>query len=370
MSFTRNTTRLAFKLHGWLGLAAGFLFLFYGLTGSMLMFRTGLDRYFNQELHSLKPMAHRVAPDSIYRMIANTHPNLRKIVLHDFPANAYDSYEFMVYKNQQSVTENYLYFIFVNPYTGKIIKEGSYADITPSFFRWLYSLHYSLQLGMPGMLFTAIIGLVMLLSLITGIIIYRKHFWDALRFKAGLNFKNSRTAISSLHRIIGVWSMLFTAILFFTGFWMNKEHFSPAAWVLHAPHKNLLVNANIDTLVKRSKQIVPGFLPIAVNIPTVPGQDVIVRGRMPSTTFFLLQGKASGLSFDAQTGDFKMLMDINKQDFDKRFDTEVYQLHIGAFGGNAVRWLYVVLGLLPGMLSLTGALLWLKRSRKYRGRRI
>ena len=120
----------------------------------------------------------------------------------------------------------------------------------PSFFRWLYSFHYSMQLGIPGEVFTAIIGLVMLLSLITGLIVYRKHIWDALRFKAGLNFKNNRTAISSLHRIIGVWAMLFTAILFFTGFWMNKEMFAPSAWKLDDPHQNVLVKANIDTLVK------------------------------------------------------------------------------------------------------------------------
>lgn len=357
----KKITKLAFKLHGWLGLTAGIFFLLYGLTGSLLMFRSNLDRYFNPELHQLKPLAQKVSADHIYRMISHTHPNLKKIVLHDFPTDQYDSYEFMVYKNQQSVTENYLYAIFVNPYTGEILKEGSYQDITPSFFRWLYSFHYSLQLGMPGKLFTAIVGLVMLLSLITGLIIYRKHFWDAIRFKAGLNFKNKRTAISSLHRIIGVWAMLFTAILFFTGFWMNKEHFAPSEWKLGKPHNNYLVKANIDQMIKQAKQIINGFEPIAVNIPSVPDADVVVRGHLPSTSFFLLQGKASGLSFDAVTGNFKKLTDIDKQNFDKRFDAEVYQLHIGAYGGNIVKWFYVILGLLPGVLSITGAMLYFKR---------
>ncbi len=359
----RSITKLAFKLHGWLGLAAGLFFLLFGLTGSMLMFRGSLDRRFNPELHHLKPGPVKVSADRIYRMIASTHPNLKKIVLHDFPADKYDSYEFMVYKNQQFITENYLYLIFVNPYTGKILREGSYQDITPSFFRWLYSFHYSLQLGFPGKLFTAVIGLAMLLSLITGLIIYRKHFWDALRFKVRLNFKNRRTAISSLHRIIGVWAMLFTAILFFTGFWMNRELFSPSEWTLFPSHTNILVAANIDEVVKQSKQIIPGFIPIAVNIPSVPGQDIVVRGRMPSTNFFLLQGKASGLSFDPENGRFKKLSDIDRQSFDKRFNAEVYSLHIGSYGGNAVRWLYVILGLLPGFLSVTGAFLWLKRKK-------
>lgn len=362
----RKFTKLAFKLHGWLGLAGGFFFLLFGLTGSMLLFRHELDRAFNPEVHRLVPGDRQVSADSMYRMINRTHPNLKKIVLHDFPVDRYDSYEFMVYKNRQQVTENYLYYVAVNPYTGKIIREGNYQDIGPSFFRWLYSFHYSLQLGIPGELFSAIIGLVMLLSLVSGLIVYRKHLWDALRFKAGLNFKNGRTAISSLHRIVGVWAMLSTAVFFFTGFWMNKEHFAPSEWKLNPPHQNIEVKVDIDTLVKRSQKIVPGFLPIAVNIPSTPGQDVVVRGRMPTTSFFLLQGKASGISFDPVTGVMKKVSDIDKQDFDTRFDAEVYSLHIGSYGGIPIRCLYVILGLLPGILSVTGAILWFKRTRKKR----
>lgn len=361
MKTTRNLTKLAFKAHGWLGLAAGIFFLLYGLSGSMLMFRTQIDRFINSDLHQLKPIDHRVSIDSIYHMIVRTHPNLKKIVLHDFPVDRYDSYEFMVYKNQQSITANYLYFIFVDPYSGKILREGSYQDITPSFFRWLYSLHYSLQLGMPGKLFTAIIGLIMLLSLATGLVVYRKHLWDALRFKAGLNFKNRRTALSSLHRIVGVWATIFTAILFFTGFWMNKEHFSADTWKLMPVHRNSIVSANLDDIVQRSRQLVKGFVPIAVTIPCMSGQDILVRGHLPSTTFFLLQGKTSAMSFDATTGVFKMLSDIDKQPFGKRFDAEVYQIHIGAYGSTLLRWIYVILGVLPGLLSVTGALLWLRK---------
>lgn len=355
---------MAFKLHGWLGLTAGIFFLLFGLTGSMLMFRSELDRHFNPKLHALKTASHQVSADSIYRMIVKTHPNLKKIVLHDFPLDHHDSYEFMLYKNQQSITENYLYFVFVNPYTGKILKEGSYQDFSPSVLRWLYSFHYSLQLGFPGKLFTAIIGLLMLLSLITGTIIYRKHLWDALRFKAGLNFKNSRTTISSLHRIIGVWATLFTAILFFTGFWLNIDQFTPGSWKLYKPHQNLLVAANVDEMIKRSVKTVPGFKPIAVNIPTDGSQEVLVRGSMPFTSFFLLQGKSSGITFDGKTGQLKNIKLIDRQNFAARFNWEVYRLHIGAFGGNIIKWFYVVLGLLPGVLSVTGALLWLKKSRR------
>lgn len=283
--------------------------------------------------------------------------------MHDFPLNERDSYEFMIYRNEQSITENYLYYICVDPYSGKILKEGSYGDLQPSFFRWLYSLHYSLQLGIPGKFFSGLVGLIMLFSLITGMIIYRKHFWDALRFRAGLNFKNTRTTISSIHRIVGVWAMLFTALLFFTGFWMDKEHFSTSSWKTNPPIINIAVKVNIDSLVDRSKRLVKGFEPIAVNIPTTPHVPVQVRGHMPSSGYGLYRGKASGFSFDAQTGEVLKTSSIEKQPFAARFEAWVYQLHIGAFGGIVLKWFYVLLGLLPGLLSLSGALLWMKRKR-------
>lgn len=361
-------TKLAFKVHGWAGLTAGFFFLLYGLTGSALMFRADLDRFFNPELHQLKNGIKQVSLDSIYRMVVRTHPNLKKIVLHDFPKDKFDSYEFMLYQNQQHVKDGYLYFVFVNPYTGKMIREGSYEEINPSFFRWLYSLHYTLLLGFPGKLFGAVTGIVMFLSMITGTIIYRKHFWEALRFRSGLNFKNKRTAVSSLHRIIGVWALLFNTLLFFTGFWINKSQFKPSAWKINPIIDNRLVTANIDRLVEKSRIAVKGFEPIAINIPTTNEGDVLVKGHLPSTSFFLHQGKASSISFNAKTGELIKVSDIDRQAFSDRLEWEVYQFHIGNYGGNLIRWLYVIMGLTPGLLSVTGAMLWWKKKEAKRSK--
>lgn len=89
------------------------------------MFRADLERYFNPELHHLTPTGQKVSIDKLYRMLIRSHPNLNKLVLHDFPMDRYGSYEFMLYKNQQHLRENYLYYVFVNPYSGKVIKEGA-----------------------------------------------------------------------------------------------------------------------------------------------------------------------------------------------------------------------------------------------------
>lgn len=337
--------KLAFKIHGWIGLAAGLFFLLFGLTGSVLVFRKALDR--PPVVESGK---HYMPLDSIYRNILHTHPHLKKIVLHDFPQQPTDCYEFMVYRNISHYTNTYLYFIFVDPYTGRIVKEGGYEAPRASFIRWLYNLHYTLLLGMPGRFLTAILGLLMLLSLITGVIVYQKRFWQALRFKG--NFKNWRTTASSLHRIIGVWTILTNTILFTTGVLMNIT----VKFQLDSPQPEYEIKANLDSIIKQAH-----FDVIAINIPVREGQEVLVRGHMASTKNILLQGKASSLSFDAVTGAAHTTSVIEQQPWKEQFDWMVYQLHIGAFGGIWVQLLYVLAGIAPGILTITGAMLWWRR---------
>ena len=358
-------TRWAFRWHGWLGMTAGVFFLLMGLTGSLLLFRGKIDRELHPEWHRVEPRAGRVSVDSIYRMLAGRYPDLSKIVLHDFPADSRDSYEFMLYRNKRSVTDAYLYFVFVDPYTGGILGEGGYEKMGASFFRWLYNFHYSLQLGMPGELFTALIGALMILSLLTGTIIYRKHFWKVVCFREAVDWGNPRRCLRGLHRVTGVWSLVFNGVLFFTGFWMNKEFFVPGHWRMSAAPVTVAARINIDTLIAVAKRSAPGFEPIAVNIPGNGEGDVLVRGQLAATYNPLLQGKASEVVFDASTGRLKDIRDIASQRLDKRWNWAIYRLHIGAWGGDAVRWLYVVMGLMPGLLAVSGGLLWMRR----RGRR-
>src|SRR5579871_1650627 len=50
-----NSTRIAFRVHSWLGLATGAVLLVIALTGAYLVFDTELDRLFNPEIRSRPP---------------------------------------------------------------------------------------------------------------------------------------------------------------------------------------------------------------------------------------------------------------------------------------------------------------------------
>jgi LPXTG-motif cell wall-anchored protein len=359
----KTFTKMAFKVHGYLGLVFGLFYLFFGISGSVLIFSKDVEHRLHTELHHVLPQKKKASVDSIFRSLAVSYPPVRQIVLNHFPATSHDSYEFMIFEYQQKTTDNYLSYAFVNPYTGQVLKKGNFGDIKAPFSRWLYSAHYCLQADKPGRLITAIIGLFFIVNLTTGVWIYRKHVAEVLRFKAGLSFKNRRTFFSSLHRVVGVWSLVLNFLMFFSGFWMNKSLFMPSEWeIIPAQKENYLIGGDIDIILQKAQQI-KGFTPIAIKVGTDQKKDVVVNGRFEDTVNPLLWGKASDVYFDSDTGELKEIIRIEDKSIADQFYWAMKQFHMGHYDNLFVKIIYALVGLSPAILSLTGYLLWRKRKK-------
>lgn len=328
------------------------------------MFQKELSNYFQPQLHHVKATAKPLPLDSLYRQVLHTHSNIRQLVVHDLPQNAHDSYTFMLFTYQKHVTDNYLYNVVIDPYTGKAIQEGNFRSISSSFFNWLYSAHYCLQMDKPGRLITDIVTIVFIVNLITGIFIYRKRIKQLLQFKAGLKFKTRKQRMSSIHRWVGVWALLFNFVLFFTGFWMNKSLFLPSEWsIIPKQNNNLIIRGNLDSIVQKAREV-KGFQPIAIKISTIEKQaKVIISGEFKDTKFPLFKGKASDIYFNTNSNQITQILRIEQKSFSDRFYYAMKQLHVGNFDILWLKWLYVLIGFCPSLLTITGTYLYFKRKR-------
>ncbi len=304
-----------------------------------------------------------IAADSAYRIVAKAFPDLEKIVLHDFPLSSEEPYEFMLYRKTKSAYDNHLSFAFVDSHRGTILRQGNYEELGGSFFRWIYAMHYSFLLGRIGQAICAIVGILLLLTIVSGLIVYRKYIRKVILFQVPL-YKQGRRLYSSLHRVVGVWSALINIVLLITGIWMNIPVFQN----LFSEHQTVVqqqasftTKPNLNKLLNYCKTVAPGFEPIAINIPKDNKSPILVRGHLPSTTFFLFGGKASNFAFDPVHATLMGQLDIEKADFSKKISWVIYQLHIGGFGGDIVKFIYALIGLTPALLALTGAYLWYKR---------
>lgn len=355
--------KLVFLLHKWIGLILGLVFVILSCSGALLLFRKDIDRTINRTTYYRVSDKERLPVDSAYRIINTTYPNLRKIVLHDFPEDRYEPYEFMLYRFQNSILDNSLTYAFVDARTGQVIRKANYEKSGGMFFRWLYSLHYNLLSGKLGEMIVAIVGILMMISIISGIIIYRRHFWKTLTFR--IEFKNRKNKISLWHRVLGVWSIVLNSILIISGIWINLPSLTSIHRSNHQKdYKTSFVGANLDSIINYAKVTHPNFKPIAIDVPQLDNLPIVLKGHIITNSFPLYEGKSSSLSFDVQTGAPLEFKNIEESTFDKKLSWINYQLHIGSWGGYPIRLLYFIIGIFPAILSISGAYLWFKKQVK------
>ncbi|KQS27811.1 PepSY domain-containing protein [Dyadobacter sp. Leaf189] len=359
-----TSNRSLFRLHSWLGLVTGVFLILLGLSGSVLVFRTELDALANRELLHVSNAGNKLPADALmrcYEKITGKYPNLDGIAWLNPDAGPGEAYNFRIYFNDARLLTYDLALISFNPYTGVILREGPATDFTPSFIEWLFQFHFSFQLGMPGAALTAIFGITMLLSLLTGMVVYKKMIWKVLTFRISINWKNWRTISSGLHRIVGVWSLLFNAVIFFTGFWMNLFAFEAKTWEkeLAPARPNTVMQIPADEMYLNALHAMPDLEPTHVYLPTQPERKFEVRGYHQGQ--WKIWGASNSVRFDQQTGELLKITRLADKSVNERIEAAVQPVHVGNFGGFWVKIFYVILGLTPGLLAVSGFLLWWRR---------
>lgn len=360
-----NFTRvLIFSLHSWLGLISGIFLLLLGLSGSALVFLKEIDQMINAELLHVEPKGQVLSLDTIYRKIGQQHPNLTGIAWLNPNAAADEAYEFRLYQNDGKISTYDLGMMSINPYSGAILRDGNLKDFNPSFMHWILQFHWSFQLGLPGLLLATIFGITMLLSTITGLIIYRKYIWKVFTFQVKMKWKNWRTISSDLHRIIGVWALFFNVIIFFTGFWMNKFAFDPGYWKKQTvtASANVLSVQSADQLLRTARAAMPDLIPQSIYLPTQAEKLFRLSGPLENQSSFFYNGNS--VAIDPGTGLVISMERLTEKGLWAKTEATFFPLHAGTFGGTPVKALYVIIGLLPGLLSVTGALLWWRKVKK------
>ncbi|MBS1508491.1 MAG: PepSY domain-containing protein [Bacteroidetes bacterium] len=357
----KSTYRKLFSLHSWLGLITGIFLLVLGITGSILVYRIELNQWLYDPLIESNVASHKVTLDSIYHTLAYRYNHLRGMALLSNPDDKNHVYEFRVYTSDDKLHTIDLMGVMVDPHTGKIVREGYYRDIEKFPINWIFSFHYSFMLGNPGMFVTALFGLTMLLSLITGGVVYRKFLWKALTFRVAIKRKNWRVFSSDLHRVVGVWALALNALIFFTGFWLNRFMFEPAGWKIKPPvEEKVLFQGSVERSIQSAKEVLRGFRPDYIHLPVKQGDQLTIYGQKTGDSGF----GTNTIHFESNGVLSAVHTPASIVEFGRWFDGAHYALHVGNFGGTPVRIIYIMVGLTPGLLSVTGFMLWWRRRKK------
>lgn len=345
------------QIHSVLGLIAGLGLLVIGLTGSLLVFRNEIDALVAPDIMRVEPTAAGRLPWKALASAAErawpehhvtgfgprTDPGLADLVY----LKKKDGDEF------QAGT--------LNPYTGAALS----GPLTPetTFTGILLELHYTWFADHAGMLVTGFFGVFLCLLGITGVWIYRG-FWKTiftLRWKRG-----ARILFSDLHKFTGITSVVFNLILGFTGAYWNLTHIAMEGLGHEEPPASAAGGfawnreLSLDALADSSATALPGFKACWVSFPEKPEETITFWGRVPGLSF-LASDYGSQVAFDQQGGAVKATVDIRQSGWWMIFTDTFRALHYGTFGGLPIKLLWSLLALAPGILAVTGFLIWQRR---------
>ena len=353
-------TKTLWKVHSILGLIAGLPLLVIAISGSILVFKDDLNRFLIPEHVLVDPPADPTERPLEFRL------GVLQRELPQYEVTGWAFYDDVdradfVYVVRHG-THDWLH-VYQNPYTGEILSEPAATE--SEIMGWLLMLHYTFLAGHPGMAICGILAILLCFLGCTGFLIYRK-FWKSFftfRWRASL-----RLLCGNLHRRLGVVSAPVFLILGLTGAWWNIAHVieefgNHSDGEEHEPAMKRRLYATglpLDRLVEAAHAIISDYQVNYISFPWMEALPVTFYGSFEEQNPFR-SPYHSTVSFDAHDGSLLGHTRIDQASLWHQIYDAFEPLHFGTFGGLASRIVWCVLGLTPGLLAVSGFIIWIKR---------
>jgi uncharacterized iron-regulated membrane protein len=223
------------KIHLWLGLPSGIIVFIIALTGCLYAFQVEIQNI-TEEYRFVKERPTAFLPPSKLAVIAKKE--LPDKLLHAIKYNG---------KNNAAAAEfyhyepTYYYTIFINPYTGTVLKTVNNEE---GFFPFILDGHFYLWLPHEiGQTVAASATLVFLILLVSGLILWypknknavKQRFW--FKWKKGTKWKRKNY---DLHNITGFYVLIIGIIFAITGLVWGFQWFADSYYKVSGGEKSLL----------------------------------------------------------------------------------------------------------------------------------
>ncbi|MDO8992278.1 PepSY domain-containing protein [Daejeonella sp.] len=337
------SAKKVYQIHKWSGLLAGLFILLMGVTGSILVFHEELEALEYRKEWTI-PNNKAVRIDRALKTVIAKFPGW-DIRLQRFSSRPTHTLIFQLRRPDARL------IIFVHPSQGNIIKVMDQKD---GKVYWILKLHYSLHSGIIGESLILLVGLTFILSLVTGLIVYRKALLDILTFKTRFLKKRKRSLVSSLHRYVGVWALVFNLLIVLTGtvisFEIVKSGIKNKSAITSLPDTPK-IGISVDQILKELHMKQPDFNPSYIRFPTLKGNPIIIAGKV--TDEAILYSKFyNTVSVSPVSGEVSALQ------ITKSLSSLVRGIHFVEYGNLWIKLFFCLVGISGPVLSISGFLLW------------
>jgi uncharacterized iron-regulated membrane protein len=351
--------RAFFQVHLWVGIITGLYIFIVCITGAALVFRIDMQRALFPDLFTPGTGATPADAATILESVRRTFPDDRVSGI-DAPTTTRPTYLAYVVRGDRFLT------LLVDPITGRLLGELP----EQSLVRTVQELHFDLLGGRTGRVVNGVGAVCLAVMALTGFVIW----WPGIStWRRGftVDFRRSWRRINfDLHRTVGFWAGLLVLMWAVTGMYfvwpqafrsvvggispvtVNRPPTSvPGTGVAKAPWRALVEKAealapgqHIARVVTPSSEKAAFLVMFSEIRPTPAGSPRLTSVYLDQYSGDILQeARVAGRS----VGDVVMAW--------------VAPLHVGNFGGNGIRMAWLVLGLTPPFLFVTGFTMWWTR---------
>jgi uncharacterized iron-regulated membrane protein len=225
----RTRRKFWLNIHLYLGLIGGAVLVVVAITGSILVFYIELQELLNQEQivvsNAENSSRARQSLDQLVAAAERAKPPGSRFFKVYYPRNDCVAYKFLYFTDgKHAGNHGDGYYIFVDPYTAQTTgvqlwhpkgTDGKSSYLERPFVSLIMQLHYNLLLGSTGMLAVGILGVVMVLFVLSGLLLW----WPLTgRFRQALFPQKPYSEIRInylLHSLGGLYfSIILIAVLF------------------------------------------------------------------------------------------------------------------------------------------------------------
>ena len=240
------------NIHLYFGLITGMFFIVIGITGSLLVFEQPLDEWLNKELMTPPVYSQQNAQmpiDVIMQAALKAVPSNGRAINLDFPKHEGTAFVLWFEQISSSNSEDLeRHQIFINPYTADIMGQRLLIDFKhiwrDPLVDFILRLHYSLGLASVGMNIVGFMGLGLLCTIFTGLLLWWPASLKQLKKVFSIKWKSSAERFNyDLHKSFGALSFIILLLLIVSGLYLVFpkygqgliEKFSPIApaWPLY-----------------------------------------------------------------------------------------------------------------------------------------
>jgi uncharacterized iron-regulated membrane protein len=364
------------KVHLYLALIAGFFFALMGLTGSISVYREELDELLNPKLVIEQPEGKRQSLDKIMAAVQAAHPTRYGSWTLELPRSAHGMITVWYDKPRETFFELHApLMVSVNPYTAEVVASRFWGQTATT---WLLDLHTQLQLDRFGWNTVGILGLLLAVSIGTGVYLWWpgwRGILDALKIRhhAGM----IRFAFD-LHRLIGLLSASILLLLAFTGFNLSYpgvlETLVGSSGMEHGETgRNIISTAipnNHPVGLESAEFVARAPFPRAElrRVTTPAGDSGIYRINLRQGSEVNHRHPYTTVWVDRWSGQVKEVRDPSAFSAGETFATWIWPMHTGEAFGATGRFIWFVAGIGLFVLYVSGLLHWLHRHGKVKDR--